>query len=109
MMGEVFIEVCGVGKKLKSKEVLKDVSVKIREGEKLGLIGKSGSGKSVFMLMLKGVEGYAPDSGEIIFRVAMCPVCSWVNLPSVGVCEKCGHRLELREVNYWRSGMRECE
>lgn len=58
---------------------------KIREGEKLGLIGRSGSGKSVFMLMLRGVEGYAPDSGEIIFRVAMCPACSWVDLPSVSV------------------------
>jgi methyl coenzyme M reductase system subunit A2 len=98
-----FIKVSGVCKEFDGKEVLKEVSVNIKEGEPLGLLGRSGAGKSVLLHMLRGTEEYAPTSGEIIFRVAMCPSCSWVEVPSkVGeVCSKCGAQLELREVNYW--------
>ncbi|MCW3134072.1 MAG: hypothetical protein N2V78_07090 [Methanophagales archaeon] len=54
--------------------------------------------------MLRGNEEYAPTAGEIFFRVAMCPSCSWAEAPSkVGSeCIKCGADLELRELNYWR-------
>jgi len=99
-----FINVSGVCKEFDGKEVLKEVSLDISEGEPLGLLGRSGAGKSVLLHMLRGTEEYAPTSGEIIFRVAMCPSCSWVEAPGkVGeVCSKCGAKLELREVNYWK-------
>ena len=102
--GEPFIKVRDICKEFDGKQVLKNVSVDIREGEPLGLIGRSGSGKSVLLHMLRGTEEYAPDSGEMIFNVAMCPSCDWVEGPSkVGeTCSKCGVKLELKEVNYWK-------
>ena len=33
--------------------------------------------------MLRGNEEYAPTAGEIFFRVAMCPSCSWAEAPSI--------------------------
>ncbi|MHC1611180.1 MAG: methyl coenzyme M reductase system, component A2 [Candidatus Methanospirareceae archaeon] len=101
---EVFIKVSGVCKEFNGNEVLRNVSVDIEEGVPLGLLGRSGSGKSVLLHMLRGSEEYAPTSGEIIFRVAMCPSCGWVEAPSKAgeVCSRCGTKLELEEVNYWK-------
>ncbi|MCW3133139.1 MAG: methyl coenzyme M reductase system, component A2 [Methanophagales archaeon] len=99
-----FVKIRDICKEFDGKEVLKNVSVDIREGEPLGLLGRSGSGKSVLLHMLRGSEEYAPTSGEIIFRVAMCPSCGWVGSPSKAgePCSKCGVELELKEVNYWK-------
>ena len=101
---EIFIKVRDVSKEFNGKPALKNVSLDIKELEPLGLLGKSGSGKSVLLRMLRGTEEYAPDSGEIIYRVAMCPSCSWINGPSkVGTpCNKCGAEYELKEVNFWK-------
>ncbi len=115
---EPFIKISGVSKEFEGKSVLKNVNVVINEGEALGLLGRSGSGKSVLLHMLRGTEDYAPTSGEVIFRVAICPhylgkadsregehpPLGTVEPPSkVGsVCPKCGSKLELREVNYWK-------
>lgn len=101
---EIFIKVRNVSKEFNGKPALKNVSLDIKELEPLGLLGKSGSGKSVLLRMLRGTEEYAPDSGEIIYRVAMCPSCSWISGPSkVGTpCSKCGAEYELREVNFWK-------
>ncbi|MEA1998903.1 MAG: methyl coenzyme M reductase system, component A2 [Euryarchaeota archaeon] len=100
----VIVKLQDICKEFEGKEVLKNVSVDIKEGESLGLLGRSGSGKSALLHMLRGTEEYAPTSGEIIFRVAMCPSCDWVDAPSkVGeACNKCGAKLESKEVNYWK-------
>lgn len=44
---------------------LKDVSIKIPKGNKIGIIGKSGSGKSTFADILLGLIN--PSSGNIVF------------------------------------------
>ena len=100
----VIVKLQDICKEFEGKEVLKNVSVDIKEGESLGLLGRSGSGKSALLHMLRGTEEYAPTSGEIIFRVAMCPSCDWVDAPSKAgeACNKCGAKLELKEVNYWK-------
>lgn len=46
------------------KSVLEDVSLDIYEGETLAVIGRSGSGKSVFMKHLIGL--LKPDQGEVL-------------------------------------------
>jgi ABC-type dipeptide/oligopeptide/nickel transport system ATPase component len=43
---------------------LKDISLKIPKGKKIGIIGESGSGKSTFSHMILGL--IKPDSGKII-------------------------------------------
>lgn len=48
-----------------SLDVLKDVSIDIKEGEKIVVIGPSGSGKSTFLRCLNRLEN--PAGGHIIF------------------------------------------
>jgi phospholipid/cholesterol/gamma-HCH transport system ATP-binding protein len=60
------IEVRDIHKSYKSKVVHQGVSFTIRKGECFGLIGGSGTGKSVLLRELIGLE--KPDSGEIFFE-----------------------------------------
>ena len=45
--------------------VLEDVSMTIRRGEKLALVGRNGAGKTTIIKLLLGL--YAPDSGRILY------------------------------------------
>ena len=42
---------------------LKDVNIKINQGEVVGIIGRNGSGKSTLLRVISGI--YPPDSGEV--------------------------------------------
>ncbi|MCX7920551.1 MAG: ABC-F family ATP-binding cassette domain-containing protein [Clostridia bacterium] len=54
----------GISKSYSEKILLEDISIGINEGEKIGLIGINGTGKSTLMKIIAGVE--QPDSGRII-------------------------------------------
>ena len=45
------------------KDVLKDINLKIKKGEKIGIIGESGSGKSTLVDLIIGL--YRPKKGKI--------------------------------------------
>ncbi len=66
MMSEKFgaIEVRNFTKSFGKKKVHQGVSFYVRRGECLGLIGGSGTGKSVLLRSLIGLE--KPDSGEVL-------------------------------------------
>ncbi|MGD9936178.1 MAG: ATP-binding cassette domain-containing protein, partial [Methanoregulaceae archaeon] len=53
------------------KRVLSEVSVEIPEGEILGIIGRSGAGKTVLMHLIRGVD-QPPTSGRVIYHIAHC-------------------------------------
>ncbi len=53
-----------VDKRFPGVHALKDVSIEIRPGEVVGLVGENGAGKSTLMKILSGV--YQPDSGDIL-------------------------------------------
>lgn len=46
------------------REVLRDVNVTIRPGEKISIVGENGSGKSTFVALLTGL--YVPTKGRIL-------------------------------------------
>nr|WP_330398883.1 ABC transporter ATP-binding protein [Lacrimispora celerecrescens] len=48
------------------KQVLKDINITVRKGEKIVILGSNGAGKSTCFLNLNGV--YRPDSGRILYR-----------------------------------------
>ncbi len=59
------IEIKNVSKEFKGIEILHDLNATFESGKIYGLIGRNGSGKSVFLKMLCGF--YKPSSGEILF------------------------------------------
>lgn len=48
------------------KEVLHDLSLRIRQGETVALVGENGAGKSTLVKLLLGL--YEPNSGELYFK-----------------------------------------
>ncbi len=59
------ISVKNLTKKFGDNVVLKDISVDIKKGEQIAIIGSSGSGKSTFLRCLNLLE--VPTSGDIYF------------------------------------------
>ena len=58
------VEIAHLKKSFGTNEVLKDMNLKVEQGENLVVLGKSGSGKSVLIKCLVGL--IEPDDGEII-------------------------------------------
>ncbi len=59
----VLLEVRGVAKRFGTREVLRNISLNIAEGEFLTLLGESGSGKTTLLRLVAGFE--EPTAGEI--------------------------------------------
>ncbi len=91
-----------VTKKFEGRVVLDNISFTLKTGEILGLIGKSASGKSVLMHMIRGAEEYRPDSGKVLYHVNLCTECDGVASPEEGgVCPKCGKPCKTEWIDYW--------
>ncbi|SFM68803.1 methyl coenzyme M reductase system, component A2 [Methanolobus profundi] len=88
----LFIEVKNLTLEFDGVKVLKDINLTIEEGQVLGILGRSGSGKTVLMHVLRGVEEYEGISGEVIYHLARCEKCGHIEPPSkVGQeCSACG-------------------
>ncbi|THE09559.1 amino acid ABC transporter ATP-binding protein, partial [Kocuria rosea] len=63
---ENIIEIKHLSKKFGENEVLKDISMSIKKGEVVTVIGSSGSGKSTFLRCINLLE--KPSGGEIIYN-----------------------------------------
>lgn len=57
------LEVKGLSKKFDSGYVLKDIDLKIKDGEVYGIIGANGSGKSTFLNILNGKDTIIKSGG----------------------------------------------
>lgn len=97
-----FIKFENITKTFNGRDVLKNINIEMEEGEVLGILGRSGSGKSVFINMLRGMQDYKPDKGNIYFTVAMCPKCHHTEPPSkIGEKCECGETLIEKTVDFW--------
>jgi phospholipid/cholesterol/gamma-HCH transport system ATP-binding protein len=65
-MSEPLIELKGVSKTFGTNKVLDNVDVTIYQGEAVGIIGPSGTGKSTILRVIAGL--IAPDEGEIYIQ-----------------------------------------
>lgn len=65
-MAEPIIELKGVSKTFGGNKVLDEANLTIYQGEALGIIGPSGTGKSTILRIISGL--LAPDAGEIYIR-----------------------------------------
>ncbi len=62
-LGKKVIEFHNVSKSFESKNIIEDFSFLIKPHDRIGVIGKNGTGKSSLLNMVAGI--YAPDSGNI--------------------------------------------
>lgn len=101
-----FIEIRDLTVRFGEVEALSNVNLEIEEGESVGILGRSGSGKSVLMHVLRGVELFEGISGSVIYHIARCKDCGHVEPPShVGEKCKCGGTLEAFDADFAKLGM----
>src|SRR5690606_19483277 len=53
-------------------EALRDINLKLREGDRIGLVGHNGAGKSTLLRLLSGI--YEPSRGSARIRGRVAPV-----------------------------------
>ena len=63
-MGSKIIEMVKLNKDFPDRTILKDFSYSFQRGERIGIIGKNGTGKSTFLNIL--TQKMQPDSGKVI-------------------------------------------
>ncbi len=101
-MPKPFISVNDLCMDFDDTRVLNNVSFEIPEGEIMGVIGRSGAGKSVLMHLLRGVE-QPPSQGSIVYHMAACNRCTFMDVQSRAGsrCPACGGELVAVDVNLW--------
>jgi phospholipid/cholesterol/gamma-HCH transport system ATP-binding protein len=70
-----------ISKSFSSKNILKNISFNIKEGESVAIIGQSGEGKSVLLKHFNGLM--MPDSGQVIVNDQIINKLSFSDLQSI--------------------------
>ena len=65
-MTETILEIKNLKKSYGKNEALKDISLSVKKGEVISIIGSSGSGKSTFLRSINLLE--SPSGGEILYH-----------------------------------------
>ncbi len=64
-VGDAVLSLTGINKRFGAVQALSDVSLHVRAGEVVALVGDNGAGKSTLVKVISGV--YTPDEGDITF------------------------------------------
>lgn len=65
-MSETVIQVTSLGKRIKVKTILEDISFEINQGDCVALIGPNGAGKTVLMSCILGDKKHS--SGQVLIE-----------------------------------------
>ena len=63
-MGSKIVELHNISKKFEQKTILENFSFNFKKGERIGIIGKNGTGKSTFLNII--TQTMEPDGGKVI-------------------------------------------
>jgi D-xylose transport system ATP-binding protein len=81
--GEVVLSLAGINKRFGAVQALTDVSMTVRAGEVVALVGDNGAGKSTLVKVISGV--YQPDEGDITFAGKKVSVAGPAAAQSLGI------------------------
>ena len=88
-MARNIINIEGVSKAFDIRSLLVDVSLGISEGERIGIVGRNGGGKSTLLKILAGLE--EPDAGRVTRA-------NWAKLGSLSQVDSAGAGATVRDV-----------
>jgi ATP-binding cassette subfamily F protein uup len=88
-MARNIINIEGVSKAFDIRPLLIDVSLGISEGERIGIVGRNGGGKSTLLKILAGLE--EPDAGRVTRA-------NWAKLGSLSQVDSAGVGATVRDV-----------
>ena len=88
-MARNIINIEGVSKAFDIRPLLIDVSLGISEGERIGIVGRNGGGKSTLLKILAGLE--EPDAGRVTRA-------NWAKLGSLSQVDSAGPGATVRDV-----------
>ena len=82
--------------------VLNNINFEVAEGETVGIIGRSGAGKTVLMHLMRGVD-QPPTRGAVVYHIVACSACDYIGVPGEKgkPCPVCGGELKPADVNLW--------
>jgi methyl coenzyme M reductase system subunit A2 len=82
--------------------ILDNVSFRMDEGDVLGIIGRSGAGKSILMHLMRGID-HPPTSGSVVYHMSGCKNrCSLEARSAAGnKCPSCGGVLHPVDIDLW--------
>ena len=63
-LGHTVIEATGVGKSFDGRRIIEDVDLILQRGERIGIVGRNGAGKTTFLRVLLGE--LPPDEGNVV-------------------------------------------
>jgi simple sugar transport system ATP-binding protein len=80
---EYLLEVKNLTKRFGGLVAVNNVSMEVKEGEVVGLLGDNGAGKSTLIKMISGV--YHPDGGQIFFKGKEVKIDSPIKALSISI------------------------
>jgi branched-chain amino acid transport system ATP-binding protein len=83
-MTQALLDARGLGKTFDAVVAASDVSISVSDGERVGVIGANGAGKTTFVNM---VTGYLrPDDGQIFYREREITALEPRDITRLGIC-----------------------
>lgn len=82
-MNNYLLEMQNISKSFSGNRVLDDVTLQVKPGEVLALVGENGAGKSTLMKILMGI--YSADSGDILLSGQQVHISSPIQALDLGV------------------------
>jgi len=97
--GKDFIKIRNVSKTFGSHQVLKDISLLVRKGDRIGLLGPNGCGKTTLLNIITG--NLMPDKGEIVIgnsvNLAFLPQIVKFDRPDLTMLDTVRYEMEWSE------------